>query len=171
MFNIESLKSLGEPLKTFNYEVFIPSVPGGGDGNQLRFYVDQASIPAIGSEQVPVFAGGHELRYAGRGIYTHDWTIGIRAYENDEALSTLRNWHALQWNRVEGTQVPATEYKTSIFLHMLGGDGSIIHQWKILGAFIANIGEVPLSPDNSNVIIIPVTFGFDNFENISFRQP
>lgn len=163
MFNIESLKALGEPFKTFNYQVFIPSLPSNGDGINLRFYIDQASIPASGSEQVPVFAGGHEIRYAGRGIYNHDWTVGIRLYENQETLNILHSWHDLQWNKLEGTQVASSAYKTTIFLELLKADGTIGHRWKILGAFIANIGEVPLAPDNSNVIIIPVTFGFDYF--------
>lgn len=170
MFNIESLKALGEPFKTFNYQVFIPAVPGNGDGVNLRFYIDQASIPAVGSEQVPVFAGGHEIRYAGRGLYNHDWTVGVRVYENQETLALLSAWHALQWDKLEGTQVASSAYKTSIFLQLLKADGQIAHQWRIIGAFIANIGEVPLAPDNSNVIIIPVTFGFDYVVNEIVNQ-
>ena len=164
MFNIENLKALGEPLKTFNYEVYIPQVPGAGtDGVNLRFYVDQASIPASGSEQVPVFAGGHEIRYAGRGIYSHDWTIGLRLYENQEVMRFLNFWHRLQWDKTTGVQVSSDVYKTTIFLQLNTAANAIAHQWRIIGAFVANIGEVPLAPDNSNPIIVPVTFGFDYF--------
>lgn len=167
MFNIESLINLGEPLKTFNYQIYIPSVPGNGplSGDDLKFYIDQASLPPIGSEQVSVFAGGHELRYAGKGIYNHDWTVGMRLYEDGLLLQTLHQWHNLQWNREDGTSEISDEYKTTIFLEVLGSQGEVINQWRIIGAFIANIGEVPLSPDNSNVIIVPITFSFDYYLN------
>lgn len=166
-FNIESLKSLGEPLKTFNYQIYIPSIPGGGplSGDDIKFYIDQASLPPIGSEQVSVFSGGHEIRYAGRGIYNHDWTVGMRLYEDNTVLQTLYLWHALQWDRVSGVRNSASVYKETIFLEVLDSNNTVVNQWKIIGAFIANIGEVPLSPDNSNVIVIPVTFGFDYYTN------
>ena len=164
MFNIESLKSLGEPLKTFNYEVFIPQVPGNGiDGSNVRFYVDQASLPAVGTEQVSVFAGGHELRYAGRGIYPHEWTIGMRAYENRETLNMLTIWHNLQWDRINGTQNVSDVYKTTVFIQLNDSAGGVSHRIRMIGAFIANIGDVPLSPDSSNAIIVPVTFAYDYF--------
>lgn len=165
-FPIEGLKSLGEPLKTFNYEMFIPSVPGNGtDGVNLRFYVDAASIPASGTEQLSVFAGGHEIRYAGRGIYSHEWTVGIRLYENKETINFLRAWHQLQWDRLTGIQSTADIYKTTIFLQLNDAGNGIANQWRIVGAFIANMGEVPLNPDSSQAIIIPVTFAFDYLVN------
>lgn len=164
MIQIEELRSLGEPLKTYQFEVVIPVPPGGGiDGESLRLRVDSASIPGIGVSDIAVNAGGHVVHYSDRVTYSHKWKFGVRDYEDLRITQALKAWHALQWDRTTGVSRPKTEYSTDVYVQLLAGDKQPLQTFRLIGCFISDIPEIPLNYTQSSIVVYDVTLTYDYF--------
>jgi hypothetical protein len=164
MINIDELRNLSEPLKSYNFEVIIPNIPGGGNlsGNDTRLYVNAAMLPGIGSQPITVEAGGHEVLYAGKAQYNHMWQVELREYENLNVITMLQNWHGLQWDRPTGAQSPSADYKAdSIYVSMLDSQRNPMKQFRMIGAWIAQIADLQLAYQQNQQIAFPLTFAYD----------
>jgi len=165
MITIEEVRGLGEILKSYQWELNIipPSSVAATIGSDiLRLYADSASIPAIGSGQIQVSSGGHTLNYAGKAEYSQQWSVQLRTYENLDTIRLLRDWHQLQWDRRTGAQYPKADYEAvAMEVYLTDSFKNRLQTYSIYGAYIAQIGEVPLDYNSNAQISIPCTFTFD----------
>jgi hypothetical protein len=164
MISIEDLRSLGDPLKVFNFEV-LAVMPGaiGAGFDDLRLRVSATSIPGVGVEPIVVSSGGHEVVYPGRIRYSHSWRVEIQEYENPILLNALIDWHQLVWNRTNGVQAAPTDYKTDIVIQLQNSGKSTVRSWTLIGAWPQEIGDVGLDYRTSADVKIPLTFAYDYF--------
>jgi hypothetical protein len=162
MAGFDAVRNLTDPARGFHFEVKIPNMPGGGNGEEVGLRCTSTTVPGFQSEPTEIaLGGGHVISYAGRGTTAHEWTFSVIEGENMVVYNSMESWHALQWNRSTGAQRPSSEYKTDVFIQQLAGDKSVVKTWKLEGCFIATIGDITYDHNSSEPVRFDTTLRFD----------
>lgn len=160
--DIEQVRTLADPLRVYNFEVYIPNVPGGGNGQEMSYRCTAANIPGFNYEKIAVNLGGHEIEHVGRQMYSHTWACSFIEGENSVIRSALEDWGTLQGDRLTAAQQPSSVYKTEIYIRQLKADKvTIAREWKLVGAFVEDVADISLDRATSDAVRTEVTFSFD----------
>lgn len=137
---------------------------------QNRFIFDIDGIPSflVKSAQRPnVTSTRKEIDY----INTRRYVAGKYAWETlditfQDPIVPSGAQKVIEWFRTHhefstGTAGYAASYKKDIRLNMLGPDGTIVEEWKLVGSFIesSNFNELDYSTDD--LMDITVTLSYD----------
>ena len=162
--NLDDVRGLADSLKNYNFDLVIPNVPGGGDGEALRLHVVTTSIPGLSSEMIERAMHGFIIKEAGRGRFPG--VLPTEYVESSELVifKAMKAWHDLQWDKKTGAQATATIYKTNAFLHILGNDRSVKATIKLSGVCIEEISDTPMSGESSELVRASVTFSYDYWD-------
>jgi len=164
MIDIESLRSLAEPLKSYNFEIYIPVVPGGADlqGEDIRFYCRTGIIPGETQEPIVVDSGGHQVMFAGRTTYSHQFPVSMRLHEDLKVINMLRTWRDLLFNKQTGAQSVASEYKAqTLYAILLDSAKNPVQYYRAVGAWPSVVPDVPLGYGGNEALELQVVFTFD----------
>lgn len=168
MASLNSVRSLADPARSFNFEVQVPNLPGGGNGEELGMRVTSTSIPGFQSEPTEVaLGGGHVVSYAGRGTYSREWTFSAIEGENMVVYDAIERWHGLQWDRSTGSQRPSQEYKTDVYIVQLNGQKAPVKKWRLEGCFVSTLGDGAVDHNSSEALRLDVTLRYDNIVPVS----
>lgn len=161
MRSLDEIRSLSDPLRQYAFQLEIPNVPGGGDGDSLSLRCTSSTLPGQGSEITTVNIGGHTQRYAGRIQFGGSFSAQIIESMSAEVYQTLLDWHALQWDIETGTQQTSDVYKTDGYMKLLDNENSESLVRRIEGMFIQNINDISVSADSSDPIRVDIVFAYD----------
>lgn len=160
---LNDVKSMGDPLRPYNFDLIIPNIPGGGDGNAMRIHLVNTSIPGFSSEVFSTKHHGFEIKHVGRGTFPRTLPVTYVEDSNLTILNSLRRWHRFQWEPNTGIQVPQALYKTDGFLKLLDSDKSTKATYKLVGMFIQSVPDTAMGQSDSGPVNISVTFSYDDF--------
>ncbi len=161
---LEDVRGLSDSLKNFNFDLVIPNVPGGGDGEAFRLHVVTAAIPGLSSEIIERAHHGFTVKEAGRGQFPRVFPCEFYESSDLKIFKALKAWHDLQWDKNTGAQAARTVYTTSIYLKTLGNDRNESASIKMNSCFIEDIADSPVSGDNSETVRVSVTFSYDDWD-------
>lgn len=91
---LEEVYSLPDPLFNDNFDLVFSTVPGGGDGRQLRIQCLSAALPGATLETAEVELFGHKLVYGARKTYSHTMSVNLHEIYDVRTYTTLKNWMA-----------------------------------------------------------------------------
>jgi len=154
-------RSLPDPLLSYNFDLIIANVPGGGDTRALKIKCQSTEIPGTSVEDVSVFLHGVELKYAGRQTWTH--TLSAQYLETRD-MSTrfgIKNWIEYARNARQNTGRYKSQYATIADLLLYDDAGLVIRTIRMEGFFPQSLQETGVDGSNSAPVIIPVTFYYD----------
>lgn len=163
---LSDVRQYGDPLRSYNFDLVIPSMPGFGNGLFLRIGVTTTSIPGAGSNTFESNHHGHTLKHAGRG--THPRTL-VAEYEetgNLDVINAFRSWRNLQWDPETGVQAPPDVYKTDGFLQLFNSSKELIKNMRIRGLFVEEIADAPLDGGADDSVKVSITFSYDDHVDI-----
>lgn len=162
--SLDDVRNLGDSLRQYNFELVIPNVPAGGDGDILRLRVISASIPGLSSEMVERAQHGFTIKEAGRGNTPR--SLPCEFFESSDLVvyKMLKNWHGLQWNPQTGAQAQASVYKTKGYVKVLGNDRNEKVSIVLTGLCIEDIPDAALSGESSEQVRIAPTFSYDSWD-------
>lgn len=160
---VNDVRGLGNPLRTYNFELLLPSLPGGGSSDILRLHIVTTVMPGFGSESAERAHHGHVIKHAGRATFPRTFSAEYFESADLKVHSILRKWHAYQWEPETGRQRDEDEYKTTGFLQLLGNDRKMTKQFEIRGMYIEDVADVNLDGSSSEIVRIPVTFSYDDW--------
>ena len=152
------------PLRQYNYEMVIPSWPGGGNGDLLRIVTLTANIPGLSTEPIETSVGGFVEKFAGRGMYPRSLPIEYRETRDLTVWNALYNWRQICWNDQTGAQGSDSgggSYKTLGFLRIFREDKSLIRSIRFEGLWPEDVGDIPMDASASDAVRVSVTFSYD----------
>jgi len=158
MITLNDVRGASNPLRSYNYEFIIPTIPVAGNTDVMRMLVTSASIPGFSVDTFESNHFGFTLKHTGKGDYPR--TVAITYEENNDLTiyTTLRAWREILFNSILGTQIEA---KTVGILKLLDLNRKTISQITFAGLFLQSVSDVPLRGDTSSAVSISATFSYD----------
>ena len=159
--SLQDLRSLGDPLQQWNFDVVFPRFPAAGNARDMTYKAMSTNIPGAGLDKVATDLHGVSLQYAGRAIYTHTWTCTFLETRDMGTRNKFLNWKELarSWTKNSGTYKDV--YSTTIQLLLYDDIPQVVRTVLIYGAFPETVGDSPLDGATSAAVTTEVTFSFD----------
>lgn len=170
-FNISSFKENGLVYGGARPSLFsvVLNVPQGiGIDNvsvdKFRFMCRTAELPpsTISAIDVPYF--GRRIKIGGDRAFG-DWTVNVMNDEDFAVRSLFEKWsnaiNRMQSN-VRDPNVSTEEYKQDLMCTQYSKDGTIIREYRIIGAFPTTVAGIGLDWESQNAVeTFGVTFSYD----------
>ncbi len=166
---VNTLKNnLTNPARSYLWDIVIPSPIGGGDGTTLQVRAQSTSIPgrSFGTINVPYKQSGGVV-FAGKLTYSHSWECTFVEGEDGAVHSAIYNWKQSIVHDYNNVGLGDDAIKQDIYLNLLGTDGSITRNIKLIGCFPSAVADVAVDYAADEIVRYPVTFAYDHWEIVS----
>lgn len=161
--SLADVRSLPDPLLTYNWDIIFPVIPGSGDTRSLTFKALSTSIPGKMLEQVPANLGPAELRYAGRENNSHAWQCTIHETRDTGTRDVLRRWQSIIRNNRLNTGSYKSVYSVPVELVLYDDVPQAVRRIVLLGAWPETLDDSQLDRA-SGAVQVSVTFSYDDFD-------
>lgn len=165
--SVSQIRSLGEPIKQYNYDLVIPNIPGSNivNGNILRIKTNNCTgIPGFGTDVQESTQYGFTEFYAGRGNPPGPYQITYEETLDARITKTLRNWYDLMWDVDTGIQMPSQVYKTEAVLRILNVTRVPVATIKFRGFFLESVDDSGLDGSSSGPVTVSATFRYSDWK-------
>lgn len=159
------VRSLKDPLLTYNWDVIIPILPGTSDSRPMTYKAMSATIPGRTLEQVAVNLGAVEVRYAGRENNSHSWAVTFHETRDVGTRQALLRWQAIARNNRLNSGTYKSIYSATVQLVLYDDIPSEVRRIVMLGVWPETVDESSLDRA-SGAVSTSVTFSYDDFEDI-----
>lgn len=155
-------RSLPDPLFSYNFDLVIPNVPGGGDGRMLKLKCMSTSIPGVSLDDVEVTLHGATSMYAGREIYTHTLQATFLETRDLSTRDALNGWIAFARSARTNTGTYKVQYATDADLLLYDDTGSnVIRTIRMEGFYCKAMDDAAVDGSSSTAVTIGATFSYD----------
>lgn len=163
--SLANVASLQDPAMSYNFDLFLPSIPGSSDTRDLTFKCMSTDLPGASLDVVKVDLHGVTLNFAGRATYTHTMAVTFLETADYSTRDKFIKWRdsVRSWGNNTGSL--AASYKTVAFISVYNDLPQVTRTCKITGFWPSVIADVPLNGAESNAVTLAITFSFDYFED------
>jgi hypothetical protein len=158
---LSDIAALPDPLQSYQFEWFVPSIPGSGDGRGLTLRCNQASIPGETKDEVEVSLHGITLKFAGRTTFTHEVSLQFQETRDLYVIMKLKAWLAYSKDIIATTGAYKAQYSTTSKLYLYDDTQSIIATVNIYNSFIKSMSDVQLDGTQSSAVPVQATLSYD----------
>lgn len=159
--SLNDVRGMGNPLRSYDFDIIIPNMPGGGDGAAVRIHVTNGTIPGFGVESFESNHHGHTLKHAGRGLHARTWNVEYEETTDMRVYTALRAWRDLQWDPETGVQAERDVYTTTGKIQLLNVSKTVIKTIDVFGLYVEDVPDITLDGAVSDSVKIPVTYSYD----------
>lgn len=164
--SLADVRSLGDPLLSFNWDLILPRIPGYNDNREFTFKCQTAVIPGVLLEQVPVALHGVELRFIGRKNYSHSFPVTILETHDASTRAMFVAWSELARSWVLNTGTPKDVYAVPGQLVLYDDTPKIVRSITIFGMWPENIDDAALDGQSSGIVTYNITFSYDHVTDL-----
>jgi len=157
--------ALPDAALQFQFDLFFPTIPGGGNAQNLTYKVKGTSIPTSKIEPVVIELHGGKKQEAGRAQYDHTFTCTFMETVDYSTLLAFRAWRNYMRSWKNNTGANAAAYKVNLELDVYDNAGNIMQTLIMAGAWVQDIAEVTLNGASSEAVEISITFSFDYIDS------
>jgi hypothetical protein len=180
-FKISEFKSNltggGARSSLFNVNLSFPTSLSIGDINKYKFLISASSIPASTLGTYDIFYHGKSLKVASDRTF-ESWDTTIINDEDFAIRKSLEKWinriSKPDLNTRDTTMVGTTtgkegtnaDYKSDLNVTQFSKNGTILKQYKFIGAFPTSISSIPLSWESSAIETYTCNWTYDYWTTI-----
>lgn len=164
--SLDDVLSIGDPAQIWNFDFFLPNIPGSNDTRDLTFKCQTVDLPGSGLDVVEVPLHGVTLQRAGRKIFTHtinatfveavDWSTRDKFVKWQE---TARSW-------VNNSGVDSSIYAVPALIVVYDDTPSVVRTTNLVNLWPETINEVALDGSQSGLVSISVSFKYDLWQDL-----
>lgn len=157
--------SLQDPAMSYNFDLFLPNIPGSSDTRDLTFKCMTTDLPGVGLDNVDVALHGVTIPYAGRKIYTHTLNATFLEDSGWGSREKFRRWNesTRSWTGNSGSLSAA--YKVNAAIAVYDDVPQLVRTCSLIGLWPETIGEVNLDGGASNLVTLQITFRYSYWED------
>jgi hypothetical protein len=159
--SLQDLRSVGDPLQQYSWDLIIPNVPGSGDGRALTFKAMSTSIPGEMLEEVAVRIKGLELRYAGTANWSHQWQVTFLETRDIGTRDILQKWRKTARDWVTNSGSYKAIYSRTIQLVLYDDIPQEVRTINMFGAWPQTIDDAAVDGATSGAVTVGCTFSYD----------
>lgn len=163
--SLADVSSIADPATSWEYDLFLPAIPGSPDTRQLTYRCQSSALPGVGLEPVEAALHGVVLKFAGRAIYTHTFE-SVFMEGSDYAMRTaFVNWResARSWKKNTGSL--AAQYKVNGQITLYNSLPQTVKTVNVYGMWPETVGDYPLDGTASTLLTLTITWQFDYLED------
>ena len=158
--SLYNVHALPDAFQVWNFDLFFPSIPGGGDNVTLTYKCQSTSIPGFNLEPVDIELAGVKKKEAGRATYNHTFPCTMLEVVDFSTRRALRNWRETcrSWKKNNGTMSSA--YKVNGQLVLYDNQPSAVRTIMIYGMWPETVDDLSLE-QASTAGFLSITFSYD----------
>ncbi|QRE00279.1 hypothetical protein [Burkholderia phage BCSR5] len=153
--------SLPDPAQSWNFDLFLPNIPGSSDTRDLTFKCMTTDLPGFGLDVVETPLHGVTLNFAGRAIYTHTMNAVFLETADWGTRQKFRTWRemARSWKNNSGSF--ASSYKVTAEFVLYNDIPQVVRTCRLYGLWPETVAEFNMDGGASNIVQQTVTFRYD----------
>lgn len=161
------VRSLPDPLLSYNFALVIPNIPGGGDTKRLTLKCQSTSIPGTSVEDVTVSLHGIDLKFAGRQMWTHTLSATYIETRDMGTRFAVKQWIEFARNSRNNSGNFKSDYATIADLILYDDVGNEIRTIRMEGFFPQNLDDAAVDGTNSAAVTVTVSWVYDSAFDVS----
>lgn len=161
--SINDVLSLADPAQSWNFDFFIPTIPGSSDTRDLTFKCMTTEMPGTAFDPLDVALHGVTVPYPGRKIYTHQMQVTFLETADWGTREKFRRWmeSIRSWRNNSGSLAAA--YKVSGQMVVYNDIPQVVRTVNLTGMYPETMGEVALDGGASNIVQLQMTFKYTDW--------
>lgn len=164
--SLRDVNGLPDPQLTYNFDLFFDSIPGGLGVNSrgLAIRCMSTSIPGMQVDQVTVALHGVETNYAGRQIYTKQFSAVLHETRDNGVRAAMRGWMEFARNNIQNAGNYKAQYARTAEIVLYDDIPNETRRIKVHGVWPMSFDDLQLDGSQSAAAQYNVTFSFDYTE-------
>lgn len=160
--SLQDVSAIPDPALIWNYDLFLPSIPGASDTRQLTWRCMSSGLPGSEIDRVDVQLHGIQLVRAGRRNWTHTFNSTFLEAIDWNTRNQFINWmeSARSWVNNTGTQSSA--YIVTGQLVVYTDAPAVAKTVQVFGMWPQVVGDVQLDgSQGGGHVSLEITWAFD----------
>lgn len=158
---VTDVSSIPDPAQLWEFDLFLPSIPGSSNTSQLTFRCMTTALPGTQIDQVMVPLHGVELAFMGRRIYTHTFNSTFLEAIDWQTRGQLITWMEAGRSWVTNTGSQSATYKVQGQLVVYDDTPAVANTITIMGMWPHQINDVELDGGQSQHVTQNITWSYD----------
>jgi len=164
---IDQIRSLGDFLPIYKWDVQISKVPSGVSitSDDLNFRVLTSDLPKMTGTSIEVNIKGHKVKQP--GIYNYSNTLNMTFAETVDAkiLTFIKEWRELCWETKTGKQKKKEEAEAEFLMFLLDREDNAVWKFRLVGCYLEDYDLTGLDGSSSDIQRPSIIISYDYFED------
>jgi hypothetical protein len=164
--SLQDVLSLQDPAASYNFDLFLPNIPGSSDTRDLTFKCMTADLPGVSVDPMDVALHGVQVPFAGRKIFTH--TLNATFLETADWMTRekFRRWNEFirSWQNNSGSLAAA--YKVDAQMVLYNDVPEVVRTTNLIGLYLESMSEVQMDGGQSGLITLQCGFKFTHWLDV-----
>lgn len=163
---ITDILSLPDPALSWNFDLFLPTIPGSSDTRDLTFKCKTAAMPGTQLESIDVELHGVTIPYAGRRMFTHDLSVTFLETMDWSTREKFRRWIATarDWRTNSGSNFAT--YAVTGLLITYDNIPQPVTTTQVNYMFPIDLADVELDGSQSGPVMPQVNFKYCDWQTV-----
>lgn len=164
--SLQDVLSLQDPAMSYNFDLFLPNIPGSSDTRDLTFKCMTSDLPGVAVDPVDVALHGVNVPFAGRKIYTHTLSATFLETADWMTREKFRRWNEFirSWRNNSGALAAA--YKVDGQMVLYNDVPEVVRTTNLYGLYLETMAEVQLDGSQSGLISLQCTFKYTDWVDV-----
>ena len=160
-----NIMALPDVAQSWNFDLFLPTIPGGGSATNLTYRCKSTTLPSSTIEPVKIELHGVAKQEAGRAQYSHTFQATFIETVDYTTYLAFRKWrdYMRSWKNNTGSNSQA--YAVQAELDVYDNAGNVINTMILAGVWPTEVGDVAFDGAASNAIEMTITFSFNYIDD------
>ena len=165
--SLQNVLSLGDPAQSWNFDFFLPIIPGSSDTRDLTYRCMTSDLPGSQLEALDVALHGVQVPYAGRRMFTQTMSVTFLETVDWETSRKFVRWHeiARSWRMNSGSG--SAVYWATGQMVLYNDSAEVARTIQINNIFPENVQEAQLDGSSSQAIQLSLTLRYTDWQETS----
>jgi|GEM_PF-6728974 len=157
--------NLSNPARTYLWHIYFTTMIGGGDAAKVEGRCQSTSIPSRSTRGIHLpYKGTPGLKFPGKLTQPQIWRCRFVEGIDRKVFDALYGWQQTILNARTGIGSPDPTLKTEIHLKCINYGNVDWLAIKLVGAWLEEMPDVPLTYDANTFIHFDASFSYDYWE-------
>lgn len=162
--HLQDVRQLLDPLTLWNWDLFFPRLPVGGDSRELTVKIQTSEIPEITIEKVTTELKGVKVHYKSKRVYEGTLESNVIETRDMGTRAIFADWAKLMHDPQNNAGSYKSEYAIDGVQGMLYDEKpNVIRRFIYSGFFPTSVGKVTVNSEAGGVVF-PVTWSYDLYD-------
>jgi hypothetical protein len=160
--SLQDVSAIPDPALPWNYDLFLPAIPGSPDTRQLTWRCMSTGLPGSEMDRVPVALHGIELIRRGRRNWSHTFNTTFLEAIDWNTRNAFFNWmeNAQSWKLNTGS--PSTVYMVNGQIALYTDQPQVAKTVQVMNMWPQAIADVALDGAQGGAhVSLEITWSYD----------
>lgn len=165
--SLTDILSVGDPAQSWNFDFFLPIIPGSSSTRDLTFKCMTTDLPGTQLEPLDVALHGVQIPYAGRRMFTQTLNVTFLETHDWSTIEKFRRWAeiARSWRGNSGTM--SSSYWVTGQIVLYNDIPSVVRTVQINNLWPSNIQEIQMDGSSTAPVQQSIEFKYTDWFDVS----